>query len=240
MAVIHETGHAMYEQGRPHAWRSQPVGRARGAAVHESQSLLMEMQAARSDEFLTHLAPIIRRTFSAGESEPAWSTDNLRRLYRKVERGLIRVDADEITYPLHVILRYEIERALIEGKAEVRDIPGLWDEKMQAYLGRDTRGNYKDGCLQDIHWSEGLVGYFPTYSVGAMMAAQLFAAAHAAVPGLMERLGRGEFAGLVAWLREKVHGKASLLSMEDLLVEATGERLNQRYFTDHLTNRYLT
>ncbi len=238
MAVIHETGHAMYEQGRPAEFAGQPVSAARSSGVHESQSLLMEMQACRSAEFLGFLAPIIRRVFEVQDDSGAWSNENIRRLYTRVEKGLIRVDADETTYPLHVILRYEIERGLIEGSVTVEDIPGLWAEKMKAYLGIDTTGDYTNGCLQDVHWPASLFGYFPTYTLGAMMAAQFFASAKNAVPGLLGHIGNGEFAPLLAWLRENVHGKVSLLTDDELLNQATGEPLNERFFIDHLKARY--
>ena len=239
MAVVHETGHAMYEQGRPKGFEGQPVGVARSMGIHESQSLLMEMQAGRSAEFLKFLAPVIRENFAVVDKEPAWSDDNLYRLYTHVERGLIRVDADEATYPLHVILRYEIEKALIEGDIEVADIPELWNIKMMEYLGRDTRGDYKNGCLQDVHWNAGLIGYFPTYTLGAMMAAQLFAAATRSMPDVLDDIGRGDFSNLLGWLRENVHSKGSLYTVSDLLVSATGEDLNESFFVEHLKQRYL-
>jgi len=239
MAVIHETGHAMYEQGRPKGWEGQPVSVARSSGVHESQSLLMEMQAGRSPEFLKFLAPVIRANFEVSDVEPGWSDDNLHSLYTHVERGLIRVDADEATYPLHVVLRYEIEKALIGGEVEVADIPELWNTKMMQYLQRDTTGDYKDGCLQDVHWNAGLFGYFPTYTLGAMMAAQIFAAARRAMPDVMADLGQGDFSHLLGWLRENVHGKGSFYSVSDLLVSATGEDLNEAFFVDHLKKRYL-
>lgn len=239
MAVVHETGHAMYEQGRPKGWEGQPVGVARSSGVHESQSLLMEMQAGRSKEFLKFLAPVIRANFDVSDDEAGWSDDNLHRLYTRVERGLIRVDADEATYPLHVILRYEIEKKLIEGDVQVADIPELWNSKMMEYLQRDTSGDYKDGCLQDVHWNAGLFGYFPTYTLGAMMAAQLFAAARRAMPSVMAEIGQGDFSNLLLWLRENVHGKGSFHSISDLLISATGEDLNETFFVDHLKRRYL-
>lgn len=239
MAVIHETGHALYEQGRPVAWAGQPVSRARSAGVHESQSLLMEMQIGRSEAFLAFLAPVIREVFEAEDSDPAWSADNLHRLYTHVGRSLIRVDADELTYPLHIVLRYEIERALIEGDIEVVHIPDLWADKMDRYLGLDTRGNYEDGCLQDVHWAASLFGYFPTYSLGAMMAAQIFAALKRALPDADEQVRRGEFSTLVGWLRENVHGLGSLLETNELLTRATGETLNPDYYLDHLRKRYI-
>lgn len=238
MAVIHETGHAMYEQGRPEM-SGQPVSRARSAGVHESQSLMMEMQVGRSNEFLAFVAPLIRDIFQADAGDPAWSETNLRRLYTNVERSLIRVDADELTYPLHIILRYEIEKGLIQRDVKVDDIPALWAEKMQAYLDIDTTGDYRNGCLQDVHWPASLFGYFPTYTLGAMMAAQFFRAMLNDIPDVRQQVGAGRLTGVVGWLRENVHGKGSLLSTDELLESATGETLNVDYFLDHLKARYL-
>ncbi|MEK9868790.1 MAG: carboxypeptidase M32 [Gammaproteobacteria bacterium] len=239
MAVVHETGHAMYEQGRPKGLSGQPVTNARSAGVHESQSLMMEMQIGRSRQFLGFIAPIIRDVFGVSDSQPAWSDQNLHRLYTRVERSLIRVDADELTYPLHVILRYEIERALIEGAIEARDIPALWDEKMMAYLERDTRGDYRNGCMQDVHWSASLFGYFPTYTLGAMMAAQQFAAMQQALPDVLANIGTGDLTAAVGWLRENIHNQGSRLKTAELMTEATGETLNADYFLSHLQRRYV-
>ncbi|MCH7744235.1 MAG: carboxypeptidase M32 [Proteobacteria bacterium] len=240
MGVIHETGHAMYEQGLPKQWRGQPVGTALSAGTHESQSLLMEMQACRSVEFIQFLTPIAQRIFLGHESnDPAWSVDNLHRLYTKVQRSYIRVDSDEVTYPLHVILRYEIEKELLEGSAQVRDLPGMWDAKMQQYLSLSTTGNFTDGCLQDVHWPAALFGYFPTYSIGAMTAAQLFSAAKTQVPEIPEEIRKGNFAPLLSWLRTNIHQKGKFLSFDELLTNATGEPLNTEYFKRHLRERYL-
>ena len=182
MAVLHEAGHALYERGLPREWRDQPVGQSRGMTVHESQSLLMEMHACRSAEFIGFLAPLVRHAF-AGEGA-GWEADNLRRLYVRIEPGLIRVEADEATYPLHVILRYRLERALLAGDLTVADLPGAWRAGMAASLGVQPADD-KDGCMQDIHWYAGEFGYFPTYTLGALAAAQLFAAAKEAVPEIM-------------------------------------------------------
>jgi len=240
MAVIHETGHAMYEQGLPAAWRDQPVGEALSSATHESQSLLMEMQACRTRQFLQHMTPIAQMTFLGSHTnDPAWSVDNLYRLYTRVEKSYIRVDADEATYPLHVILRYELERDLIEGKLEVDDLPDAWNDKMQNYLSLSTSGNYADGCLQDVHWACGLIGYFPTYTLGAMTAAQLFNAAGSQVDNLLDDVGSGNFAPLVGWLRENVHSKGSFLSFDELMVAATGQPVDAKYLKSHLEARYL-
>lgn len=235
MATLHETGHALYEAGLPKAWRRQPVGEARGMAMHESQSLLLEMQACRSRDFLAFAAPIVKSKL-AGEG-PAWSADNLYRLGIRVTRGFIRVDADEITYPCHVILRYRLERAMIGGDLALEDLPGAWNDGMTSLLGV-VPPNHTLGCLQDIHWYDGAWGYFPTYTLGALAAAQLFRAVETAIPEIRALIGRGEFQPLFAWLRANVHGRASLLSTQELLVEATGQKLGTASFKAHLARRY--
>lgn len=239
MAVIHETGHALYEQGLPAAWRDQPVGEALSAGTHESQSLLMEMQACRTREFVEFMAPFAQREFLGHETnDPAWSVDNLHRGYTRVARTWIRVDADEVTYPMHVILRYELERELIEGNLSVRDLPDAWDAKMREYLEIATRDNFKDGCLQDVHWPSGLFGYFPTYTLGAMTAAQLFQSAVSELKSLHRQIGRGNFAPLLGWLRENVHSKGKFLPYEEMMTAATGSALDVGCFKHHLTARY--
>jgi carboxypeptidase Taq len=236
MGVLHETGHALYERGLPAAWRRQPVGDARGMSIHEGQSLLVEMQVCRSREFLEFVAPLLREAF--GGKGPAWEADNLYRIYTQVERSLIRVDADEVTYPAHVILRYRLEKAMVAGDLEVEDLPGEWNHGMRELVGV-TPPSDREGCLQDIHWYDGAWGYFPTYTLGAMTAAQLFAAAKRAVPAIPAAIARGDFAPLLAWLRANVHAKGSLLSTSDLLRGATGSTLDARIYEDHLKRRYL-
>lgn len=237
MGILHETGHALYEQNRPRAWLGQPVGQSRGMAVHESQSLLMEMQACRSPEFITWLAPLVRETF--GGEGPAWEADNLRRLYSRVERGFIRVNADEVTYPAHIILRYRLEKALIAGDLTLPDLPGAWNDGMAELVGV-VPPNDRLGCLQDIHWPGGGWGYFPSYTLGAMTAAQLFDAARTADPEIVPALSRGEFAPLVAWLRVNVHETGCFhASGDELLTAATGRPLNASVFKRHLERRYL-
>lgn len=238
MAVLHETGHALYNAGLPPEWRRQPVGSARGMATHESQSLLIEMQACRSAEFIGFLAPTVREAF--GGTGPAWSADNLCRHYRRVARSLIRVDADEVTYPAHVILRYRLERSLIDGSLSLDDLPEAWADGLDTLLGIRPPDD-ASGCLQDIHWYSGTWGYFPTYALGALAAAQLFEAAKAASPGIPGALSRGDFAPLLAWLRESVHRKGSMpASSDDLLREATGAPLGTGSFKRHLETRYLS
>lgn len=236
MGVIHETGHARYEQNLPQQWRGQPVALARSTAIHESQSLFMEMQLGRSREFLQRILPQVTATFG---DQPALQADNFVRLTQQVKPGLIRVDADELSYPAHVILRYEIEQALIEGEIEVEDIPALWDEKMMQSLGLDTRGNYRDGCMQDIHWTDGAFGYFPTYTLGAMYAAQLFRSVHLAIPQLSELIQHGELQPVFDWLQQNIWQHGSRFSTDQLLINATGEALNPAFFRQHLEQRYL-
>jgi carboxypeptidase Taq len=236
MGVLHETGHALYERGLPARWRRQPVGDARGMSLHESQSLLVEMQACRSREFVEFAAPLLREAF--GGCGPAWDADNLYRLNTRVERGFIRVDADEVTYPAHVILRYRLERAMIVGDLAPTDLPAAWNEGMRTLVGVVPPDDRR-GCLQDIHWYDGAWGYFPTYTLGAMMAAQLFDAAKRADPAILPSLARGDFAPLLTWLRESVHGKGSLYSTAEIIVQATGRPLDARTYERHIETRYL-
>src|SRR5579883_1441572 len=236
MGVLHETGHALYKRNLPARWRLQPVGAARGMAIHESQSLLVEMQVCRSLAFMQFAAPVLREVF--GGDGPGWEAEALYRRATRVRRGLIRVDADEVTYPAHVILRYRLERAMLAGDLAVRDLPAAWAESMRDLLGI-VPDNDRDGCLQDIHWFDGSWGYFPTYTLGAMIAAQLFETARAALGGLEAAIASGRFGPLLAWLRDKVHSQGSLMSTAELVENATGRPLGTQSFERHLRARYL-
>lgn len=242
MGLVHETGHGRYEQGLPDAWLGQPVGRAHGMAVHESQSLFFEMQLGRSLPFCEFLAPLVRELFPAhAAAQPeAFTSENLYAMYTHVERSLIRVDADEATYPTHVLLRYEIEKDLVAGRMQVADVPERWAEGMQRLLGLDTRGNDRDGCLQDVHWPAGIFGYFPSYTLGAIIAAQLYVPLSRAVSGLDQRIARGELGAIVDWLRDAVWSQASRYELDALLERATGEPLSARAYRAHLERRYLS
>lgn len=236
MGTIHETGHARFEQNLPREWLGQPIGVARSYGIHESQSLSFEMQLARSRGFVGLLAPMLVAHFGG---QPAFAADNLYRLLTRVRPGLIRVEADEMTYPAHIILRYEIERALIEGEIEAEDIPALWDEKMQTLVGLATRGNFRDGCMQDVHWTEGAFGYFPSYTLGAMYAAQWFAAMRRAVPDLDARIAAGDLAPVFEWLGANIWSQASRWDTPELVRRASGEALNPAHLRTHLETRYL-
>jgi carboxypeptidase Taq len=236
MATIHEGGHALYEQGRPHDWRMQPVGLAKGMAVHESQSMIMELQAAKTDAFLAYLLPLVREEF--GGTGPAWSDDNLRRIVRRVAPDFIRVDADELTYPAHILVRYGLEKALMSGDLTADELPGAFNDAVAALLGLKVPDDRR-GCLQDIHWYGGAYGYFPMYLVGAMVAAQLFAAARAARSDLEPALAKGDFRPLVEWLRAHIHGKGSLMDRDELVAAATGSPADAEHSLEHLERRYL-
>ncbi len=235
MGVMHETGHALYEQGRPQALLGQPVSQARSMSVHESQSLLMEMQACRSPQFLQFAAPHMREAF--GGTGPAWEADALWRRYTRVGRGFIRVDADEVTYPAHVILRYRLEKALIADAMPLSELPAAWNAQMQELLGV-VPPNDALGCLQDVHWPSGGWGYFPTYTLGAMTAAQVFDAANRAEPDILPGIARGDFTPLVGWLRTNIHSQGSLYQTDELLTRATGRPLDASVFKAHLQRRY--
>ena len=236
LGVLHETGHALYERGLPEGFARQPVGESAGMAAHESQSLIIEMQACRSDAFLSFLGPELHRLYG-GEGAP-YAPANLAKLWRRVSRGFIRVDADELTYPAHVILRFRLERAMIEGRLAIADLPGAWAEGLRGLLGITPPDDAR-GCLQDIHWHDGGFGYFPSYTLGAMAAAQLMKAARAATPGLDAALAEGDLAPLVGWLRVNVHAHGARLGFQDLLRAATGKPLDPADFQAHLTARYL-
>ena len=236
MAVLHETGHALYERGLPAAWRHQPIGEAQGMSLHESQSLLIEMQVCRGPEFLSFATPLMRKML--GGEGPAWQGDNLRRLFVRVERGLIRVEADEVTYPAHVMVRYDLEKALIAGTLTVAELPAAWARAMGEALDL-TPPDDRDGCMQDIHWFAGEFGYFPTYTLGALAAAQLFAAAKRADAEIPAAISKGSFAPLLGWLRDNVHGHGARYSRDELLARASGRPLDATAFKNHLQMRYL-
>ncbi|MCF2860394.1 carboxypeptidase M32 [Pseudoalteromonas sp. SMS1] len=235
MGVIHETGHACYEQNLPQEIQALPVGKARSMAIHESQSLFYEMQIGRSDPFIEFLSDKVQTHFTQQVEHPAAVT--LKSQLQRVQPSLIRVDADEVTYPAHIILRYDIEKALINGDIRTDDIPALWDTKMSQLLGISTKNNYKDGCMQDIHWTDGSFGYFPSYTLGAMYAAQFKAAMLQSID-IDRHLLAGDFSPIYAWLNAQVWQHASQLSTSELLIKATGHPLNTEYFKNHLQTRY--
>jgi carboxypeptidase Taq len=235
-ATLHEAGHAMYEFNLPRDLAFHPAGLARGASAHESQSLSLEMMAGRSREFLSFLAPLMAETF--GGDPATWSAANVLNAWRRLDDGFIRVEADEISYPLHVILRYRLEQSLMSGDLAVGDIPAAWNELFEKLLGR-TPPTLGKGCLQDIHWAAGLFGYFPNYAMGAALAAQCFERATGDDPEILPALGRGDFAPYFAWVRPRIHERASLTDFATLVADATGHALAAESFKRHLRRRYL-
>ena len=236
MGILHETGHALYEKNLPKEWRRQPVGEARGMDIHESQSLLIEMQACRSKEFLSYAIPLMKEKFN--KEGPEWEIDNLYQIYTTVKPGLIRVDADEVTYPAHVILRYNIEYALVTDKMTLNDLPTAWDEWMSNLLGLKP-SNHENGCMQDIHWFDGAWGYFPSYSMGAITAAQFFNTAIQSDPNILPSISQGNFDPLYLWLTENIYKFGSLYETPELIQRATSKPLDPSIFKNHLTQRYL-
>lgn len=233
MGVLHETGHALYEQNLPHEWGHWPVGKARGMSVHESQSLFAEKQFGRNPRFWEWALPQVEKHL--GED---WSIGDILPHVHHVERGLIRVDADEVTYPLHVILRFELEQDFVAGRLEVADLPEAWDAKMRDYLGLSTIDDPANGPMQDVHWSGGSFGYFPSYTLGAMMAAQQWAAFEKAHPSADDDLAKGSFDAVNAWRRDNIWSQGSRWSTPELMRRATGEKLNAAHFISHLEHRY--
>jgi carboxypeptidase Taq len=233
MGVLHETGHAMYEQNLPKPWSHWPLGKARGMAMHESQSLFVEKQLGRNPAFWEWALPLVEQYL--GER---WAKDEILAHVHWVERGLIRVDADEVTYPLHVILRFELEQELVSGRLKAADLPEAWDAKMRDYLGLSTIDTPQDGPMQDVHWPSGAFGYFPSYTLGAMMAAQQWAALETLHPAVDDEIAKGKFDTVTAWRHEKIWSQGSRWSTPELMERATGEKLNAAHFTAHLKKRY--
>jgi len=236
LAALHETGHALYDLGVPREWRTQPVGKERGMALEESQSLLIEMIVCRSRPFLQYLKPLLEKHFAV--SGPEWELDNLYRVLTQVRRTPIRVDADEVTYPLHVVLRYGIEKDLLEGRLAVRDLPEAWNKGMMERL-EVTPANAAEGCLQDVHWAHGSFGYFPSYAMGAAIAAQLHESLRARTPELDAHVARGEFSAVTGWLAEHVHAEGARLTPPDLMKKATGKALTAAPALRYLESKYL-
>ncbi|HEY8596383.1 MAG TPA: carboxypeptidase M32 [Devosiaceae bacterium] len=237
MGVLHETGHALYEQNLPKDWSHWPLGQARGMSIHESQSLFMEMQVARMPEFWEWAMPQVHEHL--GQTVEGWTGADVLAHVNHVQAGFIRVDADEVTYPLHVILRFELEQELISGRLQVADIPEAWDAKMREYLGLGTLDNPRDGPMQDVHWPVGLFGYFPSYTLGALTAAQQWWALEREMPDIREDVRAGRFDRLIDWRKANIWSQGSRYSTPDLVVRSTGKPLDPEIFVAHLTQRYL-
>ncbi len=236
LGAVHETGHAMYDLGLPLKWRDQPVGRDRGLALEESQSLLFEMNLCRSRSFVKYLRPLLEKYLQV--SGPEWEEANLYRHLIRVRRSCIRMDADELTYPVHIMLRYELEKKILEGSLPVVDLPEAWNANLEQRLNIRP-ANDVDGCLQDIHWAVGHFGYFPSYVLGAVIAGQLNEAMRAARPALDEEIAAGRFGGVMDWLGDNVHGVGARLPVQELIKQATGKPLTAGAYLRYLEAKYL-
>lgn len=233
---IHETGHGLYEQGLPHEHVGTALGEAAGMAVHESQSRLWENQVARSRAFWKHWEPGYRQAFP--EQLARVSSEDLYLAVNAVSLNPIRVDSDEVTYNLHILLRFELEKALFDGDLAVADLPGEWNRRSEAVVGLRPR-NDAEGVLQDVHWSGAAFGYFPSYCLGNLLAAQLWYAMLEQVPGVPEQMGQGNFSPVLHWLRENVHQHGRRRFALELSREVTGQELSHECLIRYLRERYL-
>lgn len=237
MGLIHETGHGLYEQNLPVGYKNQPVGRAKGMAIHESQSLFMEVQVARTREFLEFLAKLLRDEFSFQGEE--YSAENLYKLVNQVKYNFIRVEADEVTYPMHVILRFELEEALINNDLTLDELPECWNQKMQAYISVMPTTD-QQGCLQDIHWPMGSFGYFPAYVNGAIIASMLMHRIKQCYPKIDREIRQGDFTTINQFLNQNIRNLGSLQETYRLIAAATGEeKINPEIFLNYLEEKYL-
>ena len=235
-ALMHETGHALYEQGLPQKWAHQPIGSAGGMSLHESQSLFVEMQIIKSLPVSQFIQQILKDKL--GKDPNVWSSEVIYNIRNSVTPGYIRVDSDEVHYPLHIIHRFNIEYKIIEEDANVEHLPDLWNEEFSKILGLDVHDD-KSGCLQDIHWYGGDFGYFPTYSIGAFIAAQLACKVRTELINYDLNLKEGNFKPIIKWLRENIHNRGNFLKIDELLEESTDEKLNLKYFENHIIDRYI-
>ena len=234
-SMLHEAGHGMYEQGIDPAFARTPVAEGASLGVHESQSRFVENMLGRSRAFWTHFFPRAQGAFPEALSDV--DVDTFYRAVNRVEPSLIRVEADEVTYPLHVMLRFELERGLVRGDVAVDDLPELWNAKMDDYLGvvPDTDAN---GVLQDVHWSLGSIGYFPTYALGTLMSAQLWEALQADLPDAETRIAHGQFDAVLDWLRTHVHQHGRTFEAPELLTRITSQSLTAEPWLDYVRTKF--
>lgn len=232
--ILHETGHALYEQNLPSKHSFQPVAKDCGMTIHESQSLFVERQIGISKEFFAWLNPHVKAIFG---NDKSLSPENLYNMVNKVTPSFIRVDADEVTYPAHIIMRYRLEKALLSGDLPIDEVPTAWEEQSLKLL-QIKPSNFSEGCLQDIHWSCGALGYFPTYTLGAMLAAQIEHTMNKSL-NCKELIAKGEFKPIITWLNEKIHSKGCLFNSSQLIQNATGSKLDSNIFKAYLSGKYL-
>lgn len=233
-ATLHELGHALYDQGLPHAHYGTPFGEAASLGMHESQARLWENMVGRSQSFWRHFFPRLREECPGQFDDVA--VDDFYASVNEVAPSAIRVRADQVTYDLHIMVRFELERLMISGELGAQDVPAAWNEAYARHLGV-TPPSDAMGCLQDGHWASGMFGYFPTYTLGNLIAAQLFRAARREMPSLDADFASGNFTGLLHWLRRHIHGRGKVASAAQLVQDATGEPLGYRALVEELRER---
>jgi carboxypeptidase Taq len=234
--IIHETGHALYEQGMREDTLGTPLSQALSYGLHESQSRMWENFIGRSDPFWKKFFPVLNKHF--GAELAGMTVEDWVLAINHVERSLVRVEADEMTYDLHIILRFEIERDLFSGAISVSDLPKVWNKKFEAYLGLTPPDDGKRGVMQDIHWAMGSFGYFPSYSVGNIAAAQFWSKMNQDMPNMDAQIEAGNFKDILNWLIKNVHERGRCYSRDDLMKKVTGEPLNVKHYADYLTKKY--
>tara|TARA_B100000029_G_scaffold423431_1_gene430601 strand:+ start:355 stop:1836 length:1482 start_codon:yes stop_codon:yes gene_type:complete len=235
-ALMHETGHAIYEFGLPKKWKNQPIGKAAGMSLHESQSLFIEMQIVKSMEFSIFLEKIFREKFNKKGDE--WNFKNLFNLRTEVKKNYIRVDADEVSYPLHIIHRFNIEKLLISKGESINYLPEIWNKEFKRIFDLNVT-NDNEGCLQDIHWFSGTFGYFPSYFIGAMISAQIKYFLLNNNQTFKEDIQNGNFKSIVSWLKNNIHYYGRKYKINELLIKKTGRKLSTTFYKKHITDRYL-
>jgi len=233
--TLHECGHGLYEQGIPEELTDTPLGSNASLGLHESQSRLWENLVGRSYPFWQHYYPQLQQMFPDQLSDV--NLDQFYRAINRAEPSFIRVEADEVTYNLHIMLRFELENAMLDDEIAIKDLPDAWNAKMEDYLGI-TPPNHAEGVLQDIHWSMGALGYFPTYALGNLMSCQLYRAAAASIPDLEDQIAQGQFGDLLGWMRTNVHQHGKKFAPQDLLERATGQTLGADDFVDYIRTKY--
>lgn len=233
--ILHEAGHGLYEQGLPKDSYGLPVGDSASLGIHESQSRMWENLVGRSRAFWKYFFPKVQAIFP--EALSSVTQDQFYKAVNDVRPSFIRVEADEATYNLHILLRFEMESAFFGGDLKIDDIPAIWNEKFKNYFGI-TPANHADGCLQDVHWSAGLIGYFPTYTLGNLYSAQFFNKAKADISDLEQQIASGNFTGLLGWLRENIHKHGMRYRAEDLVKRVTGKPLLHKPLIDYLNTKY--
>ncbi|MBQ4875308.1 MAG: carboxypeptidase M32 [Rickettsiaceae bacterium H1] len=232
-ATLHECGHAIYNLNLPREFHNQPVGQATFMGMHEAQALLFEKQIGSSFEFIRYIVPILKKVLKGKN----WSVKNVYNIINQVSLSPIRIYADELTYPAHIMIRYTIEKALIEDELQAKDLPQAWAEDMKHYLGVTPKSD-AEGCMQDIHWASGLFGYFPSYLLGTVIAAQLFAKIKEQIPNVMKQISEGNLEEIIKWLTNNIYKHGGKYKMQEIMQLSVGQELNSQHYIYYLRDKY--